>query len=193
MRKILEKFNNEKGISLIELVTAVAIFSLVMITVSGTFINAMKAQKTIIAKQSVAGNARYVMEFIAKEIKMAEVDALNLDLTFNDGAGNKLNAGNSPSSIVSFISFSGDKIKYSLSGGKILRSNITTLSIADDNQPISSDEVSITDLKFTVNDWNLTDGPGAAAPLITILIKAKSVSEAAETIDLQTSVSPRTY
>lgn len=189
----LKKIQNEKGISLVELVVAVSIFSLVMLAATGIFINAMKAQKAIITMQNVANNTRYVMEFMAKEIRMAQVDVSNLDQTFNDGAGSKLNDSNSPSSDISFISFGGDKIKYSFSGGKVLRSNITSASAADDDQPISSDEFLITDLNFNLNDWDLTVGPSAAAPFVTIFIRAKFKSGVGKEIDMQTSVSPRTY
>lgn len=196
----LEQIKNEKGISLVELVVAVSIFSLVMIAATGIFISAMKAQKVIIAKQNIANNMRYVIEFMTKEIRMAQVDTdiLSLDMTFNDGSGNPFN--NSLSSSLSFINYGGEQIKYYLYtetdvGGDIIKSevrrtNITTPGTADDNQPISSNEVFITDLKFTINGWDLTNGP---APLITIFMKAKAINGMGGEVELQTSISPRTY
>ncbi|MBU4141964.1 prepilin-type N-terminal cleavage/methylation domain-containing protein, partial [Patescibacteria group bacterium] len=169
MIKIFRKIQNEKGISLVELVVAVSIFSLVMIAATGIFISAIKAQKAIIAKQNVANNMRYAMEFMAKEIRMAQVDNTDPTLTFNDGAGNPFNNGDD--STISFFISSGNQIKYSLFGNKILRTNLTTADTADDDQSISSNEVSITGLNFKINNWNLTAGP---APLITIFMTAEA-------------------
>lgn len=192
MRKILKKIQNEKGISLVELVVAVSIFSLVMITASGIFINALKAQKMIVAKQNVADNLRYAMEFMVKEMRMAQADTVNPDLTFNDGAAVPATVKNGRFSKISFKNMSSSSIVYDFDSvsNKILRNDIGGAGGA---QAISSDEVLITDLKFTVNNWNLTTGPAAVAPLVTILIKAKAKSGAGGEIELQTSVSPRIY
>lgn len=190
--KIFKRINNEKGISLVELVVAVSVFSLVITTASGIFINALKAQKTIVAKQNVADNLRYVMEFMVKEIRMAQTDTVNPDLTFNDGAAVPATVKNGRFSKISFKNMSSSLIVYDFDSvsNKILRND---LGGAGGAQAISSDEVLITDLKFMVNSWNLTPGPAAVAPLVTILIKAKAKSGAGGETELQTSVSPRLY
>lgn len=184
MKKILNNFKNQKGISLVELVVAVSIFSLVMLAATGIFINAMKAQKAIIAKQNVAENMRYMMEFMAKEIRMAQVPT-DADLTFNDGDGNQFIGGSS--STISFFISGGDQIKYFLSGNKVLRTNMTA---ASGDQPVSSDEISVTGLSFKINNWNISGGP---APLITIFMKAKAKNGVGGEVELQTSIAPRTY
>lgn len=204
--KTIKKYDNEKGISLVELVVAVSIFSSVMLAATGIFINAIKAQKAIIAKQNVMNNMRYIMEFMVKDIKMAQV-ALSPDLTFKGANGLKLNIDNNflePSTAISFIRFNEDEVKYFFynetdAGGNVVKSevrrtNITSLSNADDDQSISSDEVLITGLSFTGNDWSLSTGaPSPAAPFITILIKARAKNGVGGEMELQTGISPRTY
>lgn len=172
-------FYNEKGVSLIELVVAVSIFAMVVIAASGIFINAMKAQKAISAKQNVAGNMRYVMEFMVKEIRMAQVDNAVPSMTFNDGA-NPVNDGHFLK--ISFKNGFGNVVTYEFDNGnkKILRNN----------EPLSSDEVLITGLDFKINAWDIAAGP---SPLITIFMKAESKNGVGGEMDLQTSVSPRTY
>ncbi|MFH1048677.1 MAG: prepilin-type N-terminal cleavage/methylation domain-containing protein [Patescibacteria group bacterium] len=190
MIKILKKIQNENGIGLVELVVAVSIFSLVMIAATGIFISAIKAQKAIIAKQNVANNMRYAMEFMAKEIRMAQIP-VNPDLTFNDGDENNdgtfLTVKDGNFSRISFENGSGNTVLYKFDSAnkKILRKEG---AVAE--QPISSDEISITGLVFKINDWDITGGP---APFITIFMKAKSKSGVGAEIDVQTSVSPRTY
>lgn len=180
MKKILEKIQNEKGISLIELVVAVSVFSLVVMATSGIFLNAIKTQRTIIAKKNVAEDAQYVMEFMVKELRMAKINVADLTLTFNDGAGSQLNFNNSPSSVVSFINFNNETIKYSLLGNKIQRNDID----------ITSGGIKINSLGFTLNNWDLSVGP---APLVSILIKAESVNGVGGQIEMQATISPRIY
>lgn len=190
--KIFKKINNEKGISLVELVVAVSVFSIMVTAASGIFINALKAQKTIVAKQNVADNLRYVMEFMVKEMRMAQTDTVNPSLTFNDGAAVPATVKNGRFTKISFKNMSLSAIIYDFDSvnNKILRNDLGGIGGV---QAISSDEVLITDLKFTVNNWNLTPGPDAVAPYITILIKAKAKSGAGGETELQTSVSPRIY
>lgn len=186
MRKILEKIQNEKGVSLTELVVAVFIFSLVVAAVSGIFMNAIKVQRAIIAEKNVAENTRYAMEFMVKELRMAKVNTADLDQTFNDGAGSQLNFTNypfsNPSSAISFINFNDEIVKYSLSGNKIQRNNID----------ITSGDIRISFLSFTLNNWDLAPG-GGIAPFVNILIKAESANGVGGQIEMQATVSPRIY
>lgn len=182
---ILKKYNNEKGVSLVELMISVAIFSMVAITASGVFINAMKAQKSMIVKQNVTDNLRYALEFMVKELRMAQENATPT-LTFNNGAGVQIKNDAFPG--ISFVNGSGKTIIYALNGGIITRNNTTDATGA---QSVSSNEAEITGLSFILNDWNLS--AGGQAPLVTILIKAKSRSGVGGEMEIQTSVSPRIY
>lgn len=191
INKIFKKIQNEKGIGLVELVVAVAIFSLVMLAATGIFINAMKAQKAIIAKQNVANNMRYVMEFMAKEMRMAQVPA-NSDLTFNDGAGvpSKLD-GTTVDSINFYITAALTPVTYLLDNEKVKRK-----LGAGGNEPISSEEILITGLSFKINSWYISPDTvpnPRPAPLITIFMKAKAKNGAGGEVELQTSIAPRTY
>lgn len=173
IEKIIKKYSGEKGVSLIELVAAVAIFSLVATVASGIFINAIKAQKAISAKQNVAENLRYAMEFMVKELRMAKA----IDISSKNGVFNTIKFNNSASPVHEII--------YSLSGDVIKKEDVTGGMGA---QPISSGEVSITSLDFMINNWD-----SSAAPFITILIKAKAKSGAGKEAELQAGVSPRIY
>lgn len=185
MNKIFfKKYSNEKGISLIELVVAVSVFSLVVLAATGIFINSMKAQRIILAKQNVAENMRYTMEYMIKEIRMAKINP-TATLTFERTAGIQLDDSNSPSDTIRFINSNNAEITYSLIGDAIKRDDGSGTF-----QPVSSDEVRITGLSYTLNNWNLANGP---APLITILIKAEALNGVGGTMELQTSVAPRIY
>lgn len=179
-----QKIQNEKGISLIELVVAVAIFSVVIIAAVGIFISAMKAQKAMLAKQNMADSLRYTMEYMVKELRMAQIDTVDSALTFKKDSSDIAGFKNDHSSSLYFKNSAGDSVQYSLSGNKILK----------DVQPISSNEVKIISLNFTINNWSLVNDPtDGKAPLITIYMKAEAKSGAGGDMELQTSVSPRIY
>ena len=94
MKKIfLEKYNNEKGIGLVELMLSVSIFSSVALISSGIFINAMKAQKAVTARQNVTDNLRYGLDYMIKEIRTAQKNNAEPILTFNDGYGSQVKNG----------------------------------------------------------------------------------------------------
>lgn len=191
MKKILGRIKNEKGISLVELVLAVAIFSIVVTIASGMFINSIKAQKAIIAKQNVSSDLRYSADFMLKELRMSQINSTDPTLTFKNASGVQLIDSNSPSSTLDFINSNGDEIIYSLSGGKIMRENFTA---ATSVQSVSSDMVEITSLRFVLNNWDLSRGAASSvSPLITVWIKARSRTGTGESIEFQTSISPRIY
>ncbi len=183
MKKILEKINNEKGISLVELVLAVFIFSLVIMAASGIFISAIKAQRVIIAKKNVAENTQYVMNFMVKEIRMAKANA-NLTLTFMKADGSSFTSASLDN--ITFINFENKTIKYFLSDNKI------QISINGVVSPITSSDIRINSLSFTLNDWDLSIGTGPA-PFVNILINGESVNGIGGQIEMQSSVSPRIY
>lgn len=181
LKKASAAVKNEKGATLIELLIAVIIFSVVMTAVIGILISAIKANKRIIAKQENIDSARYSMDFMIKELRMAKA-ATPLASTFNHSVGVYDNLTfyilDSSNTLVS--------VTYSLSAdGKIKRNG----------EPISSDDIKVTALNFWINGWDLAPGPTGNAPLITIYMKIAGRTGAAvnEISDLQSSVSPRIY
>lgn len=159
------------GFTLIELLAAVAIFGVTMAAVLGIFMNAIKQQQIIFAKQGVADNALYVMEFVIKELRMAQ----SID------PGSKNNNFTS----MTFTNSSGETIIYSLSGSQFARKRGT-----DAARPISSSEIGICDLNFSINNWD-----AAHAPRITVFMKVvKGICASPQTaLDMQATVSPRLY
>lgn len=166
---MFEKNQNEKGATLAELLIAATVLSIAMAIVSAMFVNSIKEQQKIIAKQNITDNARYITEFMVKEIRMAR----SIDSGSKDG-------------IFSTITFTNSfgEVTYSLSGNAILRKS------GSGDQPISSDEISVSALTFSINNWG-----SLIAPRITIFIKTETPASASQkaAAELQTSVSPRIY
>lgn len=167
------------GFSLVELLVAIAIFSIVITAILGVFITIIKEQKIILGRQEIADNARYAMEFMSKELRMAN------SITNNGGNFPSLTFTNSNCDSNAVC----HEIIYSLDNGKIMRKD-TYLGVTKGNQAISSDKITISKLSFLVNGWSLTE-----APRVTIVIKGEKTVYSAQKVflDLQSTISPRLY
>lgn len=169
LQNFLEK--NSGGFTLVELLAAVAIFGLIMAAVSGIFMNAVNEEQIMLAKQGVDDNAMYAMEFMIKELRMAK------SIATPGGNGSTVAFGNS----------AGSSVTYSLANGKIIRNDAT---LATGDQPISSDDITISSLNFSLNSWD-----SAHAPRVTIFMRVqKAISSSSQTtLEMQSTVSPRLY
>lgn len=63
-----------KGFTLIEMVVAVTVFSLVVGVASGIFVSSLKAQRQSLATQEVLDQISYVAEYMSRAIRMARKD-----------------------------------------------------------------------------------------------------------------------
>ena len=71
------KFQDHRGFSFVELIVAIVIFTLVMITMSSTYGKFFVAQKKTRAIQQNAEDARFAMELIAKSLRTSKVISCN--------------------------------------------------------------------------------------------------------------------
>lgn len=162
---------NKQGFTLIETVIALAVFAMVMLAVISIFMAAIQSQRRGYALQDIQENARYALEMMAKEIRMAEINnsagvSSSLDITAHKPEGDK-------------------NVVYSLNNGQIIRNEAGGL-----NQAITSTKVEVTDLQFYVEkDVQLQ-------PRVTVAIQIKGKGgqvEAQPQINLQTTIVSRTY
>lgn len=157
----------KKGFTLIELIVGMALFVLVISIILNLFTTALRAQRKIIAQQNAQDNARFLLGFIAKEIRMSEIDSVSsniLNITRHDGES------------VTYVFNNAEK--------KIERTDSST------SGSINSDEVLVTgsfyDLGVGVGD--------SQQPRVTIAIKIETNSVKSEEraeINIQTTLSQR--
>ena len=60
------------GFTLVEMVVTLAVFSLIMIAVTGLFFHALRAHRVILAKSQMLGEAAYNLEHIGRGLRMAK-------------------------------------------------------------------------------------------------------------------------
>lgn len=152
------------GFTITELIVAVAVFALVITAAVSLLTMAVRTQRRALAIQDVQDNGRYLMGFIAKEVRMSEINN-------SDGQATVLSITHPDS---------GD-ISYSFTGTQITRNGDT----------INSDEVEV-EGKFYV-DGRAPGGDDEQAR-VTIVMKVKTTGAKTEErteADLQTTLSQR--
>ena len=67
-KKIQRGHYRESGYTLIELMIAIGIFSIVVAMTSAMFVTSLKGQEKAYTSQNVSDSARYAMEMMSREI-----------------------------------------------------------------------------------------------------------------------------
>lgn len=163
------------GFTVIELVVAMGIFSVVILMGVGGFARALKAQRQVSAFSSTNSNMSLVFEQIAREIR-----------TGVNFCANGIVCGSS--SVLSFINARGDTVTYCLDGEAVER--FIGNGSCGSGQKLTADNVSVQYLTFIISGNQNDDG---RPPLITVLTGAspKDASAASYTVRFETTVSSR--
>ncbi|MBU3922937.1 prepilin-type N-terminal cleavage/methylation domain-containing protein [Patescibacteria group bacterium] len=157
----------KKAFTLIEILVALSIFMVVIIVVLTTFLSGINGQRKVIALQDVQDNARFLMNFMVKEIRMSEINSFNssnLNITRPDGE------------LVSYL--------FNNANGKIERTDSTT------SGPISSDNVFILG-GFYGSGVGKLDGLQARITIVMDVQKNSAKEQGRASIKIQTTVSQR--
>ena len=149
--------------TLIELLVAMTIFTVVILIVLGLFSTGISGQRKVIALQKVQENARFLLEFITKEIRMSTITAYT------------------PSSLSIIRSDGVTTVDYTFTGQNIERSG----------DPINSDDILITG-SFYASGLGTGDGLQPRITIIINAQGRGSKVEENAKINLQTTLSQRT-
>lgn len=82
--------DNNSGLTLIEMLVAIAVFSIIIVSAISIFIYSIKIQKYCLSYQNLLSQMNYVMEYMTRSIRMAKKD-LNGDCTGINPSVNKYN------------------------------------------------------------------------------------------------------
>ncbi|MDF1498379.1 MAG: prepilin-type N-terminal cleavage/methylation domain-containing protein [Patescibacteria group bacterium] len=170
------------GFTLIEMLVALGLFSMVITTAIGIFVSGSSAQKKAMDLFEVQREANYIMETISRELRMAK--DINIDQSNNNDSN------------LTFTNHNGDLITYCISDvDGVCGSGVgyEYFSIDFDNDGtgtrVSSTDVILKNLKFYTNDFS----SGNKQSFVTILMDVKSRKRDDTNIKLQTSISMRIY
>jgi len=69
------KINQKKGFTLVELLVAMAVFSIIGAVIVGIFVSGIQAQKKALVAQELSSQVSYVIEYMGRAIRMAQKDS----------------------------------------------------------------------------------------------------------------------
>jgi len=69
-------FNENRGITLIELVVVLAVLSIVISTITGIFVSFLKQQSRILSEQEFLNQTSYTLEYIVRSVRTANQDTV---------------------------------------------------------------------------------------------------------------------
>lgn len=179
---------NKSGVSLIELVVAVTLFSILILSATSIFKMVIDGQRNAISAQNIQENMRYVLERISKEIRMAQVSNTTCEPTaiykvFNTtGAGQVLHFKNKDDKCVTYY-LENNRLKTTVESGA---------SLADDY--ITPSRISISNLKFYIED-DLISAFHSKQPYVTVVmdVKVNGLAVHEQRMKIQFTVSSRYY
>ncbi len=178
---------NKAGFTLVEMLISASILVLVALSVVDIYFRAIGAQKKIGQTANVLQDAQFVMESIAKDIRLSEIDygyAYNADIDngiVNDEIELALKNSVTP----------GWYLRYRLNGAVIERIS----SLTGVWQPVTKSNITIDSLKFFIKPEIDPFSHGSNDPLkeqshVTIAIKIKSL-EGNDSVVLQQTIPQR--
>lgn len=155
------------GLTMIELIVAVGIFSLVIGTTIGIFVLAISTQRRITALRNVDDNIRFTIESMAREIKTGK--------NFSSVAGS-----------LSFTNANGEAVVYRLNANAVEKSSDGGTNYS----AVTGSEVTINYLNFYLMGQSAGDG---LEPRVTITVGTTSqAGNQSANLKIQTTVSERT-
>ena len=160
---------NKNGFTFIELLVALATFSLLIFALTTTATSVIKAQRKTYAIQNIQEPARYILEVINKEIRTSALDSASGD--------------NMPS--LNITNFQGETINYQFVNNKIQRQVNGGVW-----QDLSPSNLNVTGGFYVINE----SFPKRAKITIVMEIETTGGQEGTRAkIDLQSAITPRSF
>lgn len=176
----------KNGFSLIEMIIAMAIFTVVISVVAMVFSNSSSYQKRILAGQEVENNARYIAEFISRELRTTrEINSGQVSSSLND---TDFIFKNYRGEIITYCQADATGACDSIAGEFVARINGT--NPPPTAQIINTSTVRIDNLRFVTNNFSALP---PQQKIITIFFTVRSVDYPTIKIDMQTSITARLY
>jgi len=166
--------NKNKGFTLIEMLIATLIFSIVIGAAIGVFVSAIRFQKYNLTHQQILSQSSYAMEYMDRAIRMAKKDEIGCI----DGS-NYLEATNS----IKFVTYHNQCWRFFVQNGQL---KIDKDGVVYD---LTSDDFRVIDFNVNVTGDSLGDN---LQPKVTILIEIEGDGLAPQPkIKIQTTISQR--
>ncbi len=174
---------NKRGFTLVELLVSVALFAITVSAASSLFSAAAKAQRRSFENQKVLENGRYVLETIAKAVRMGEIKTVTSGNTLQICHPTKGDTDEST-------------CNTSTTGYKLITYDLNLNRVRENTTDISSSNVLIDRLYFNVSGVDADpQNKDTIQPRATIILRVKSLGSIAfmysVEVNFQTTISQR--
>lgn len=183
--------NSQKGFTLVEMIMAVAIFSMVMVVGMGALLNVLSANRQAQAIQTAVNNLNLAMEMMSREIRTG------YDYHCGDcsGATCIVTKNCDDDSSIAFESYKGsvsdpdDQIIFRFENG-ILEKSVNS---GADFQPLTPEVLDLTGSYFAVSGATKEAAGNKLQPKVLIVVKGVVINEKGDgsSFNLQTTISQR--
>ena len=174
--------DSSRGMTLIEITVAVAIFLVAMLAIMQMFVTSIKLQRAFLAKTQTTSEASYLMEFVTRALRMAQKDTSNI-------CGNGVNANfgqpDGPSSI-GFMTFDGKCQEFYLSAGALKAKKWDRDGTVEFDSKLTSPQLTVEKFNIAAAGWDQND---YVQPRVAISLQIKD--KVGSDFILQTTVSQR--
>lgn len=185
------------GFTLVEMMVAIAVFSVVMVAAMSALLNVIDANNKARAIKTAINNVNFALEGISKDMRMG-TDYTCGDEICSPGGNASIKYRSNRADFESGDSGPKKFAHYKFEAPQILEcleKNNINCGANSDYQPITSSEVTLTSVKFYVLNDDLATTDVIEQPRVIIAIRGKAGPSNKEklqtTFDLQTSVSQR--
>jgi len=184
-----------RGYTLIEVMAAVAIFSLALSSLTGFFIGALKSQRDNLANQELIDNVSFYLEYMSRSLRMARKDdvvAKGETGEVNCLSGIKANYEISHSGQgIKFRSYKNECIDFYVEGGRL--KEWKKVGAVESLNFLTPENIEIEFFALGPSDsWDQADDE---QPKVTLFIKARGLRGQSQEIQpeilVQTSISQR--
>ncbi len=169
-----------RGFTLVEILVAVAIFSITIGAISGIFVSVLQIQRRGLSNQEIIDSISYNLEYMSRALRMARKQTAQLPSCIDNGLNYKITrAGNG----INFLDYQGVCREIYLNGGRIYLDN--------DNSPLTPTALEVSSLKFNLIGESDADN---LQPRVTIAFTIKNKTQDPKgqvQLNIQTTVSQR--
>ncbi len=159
--------STNKGFTLIEILTAITVFSIIIASALGIFIGGLRGQRRALASQQLLDQTSYVVEYMSRSLRMArkELNAPNC-LSQNGLNYELINRPNEKG--IRFITYKGECQEFFLD---TLSSRLKESKDGNENY-LTSEKLEVTSFKIgPSSSWTQADDE---QPRVTFLLKIKA-------------------
>lgn len=164
------KDSRRSGFTIVELLVAMTVFSIVVAIATGAFIRALRTQRQLVAFAAANSNVSLVLEQMAREVRVGRsfVQGGTSELTFTNARGER---------VTYEYENAGTGVIYRRAGNA-------------EAQQLTSDNVDVRNLRFRLAHEDDEDGYPARVT-VTVEVTPKELGVSASVIRVQTTVSAR--